>query len=195
MLQKYSSFSDYINNNKDYVYSKISGMGGYTVNGGIALLKPDKNIYAKYKEFVYRTFAKGMYTFKTSGPDETTLFYFYQKIVGNESYRICDEYLVVPWDSPEVAKKAMAFNYIQFIKPWLKPTFISWPEELLWRKIYDIMPKNSDIKKLFKKILIDGYNIYLKTENKKKYYASTTVKELQNPTYDIIREVEKTYKN
>lgn len=190
ILKKYNSFYDYIYNNKDYAYSKKSGMGGYSINGGIVLLKPDKKIYAKYKEFVYRTFEKGMYSFNLSGPDETTLFYFYQKICGKESYRICDEYLVVQWDSPEIAKKAMAFNFIQFIKPWLKPTFLSWPEELLWRKTYDIMPKEGNIEKLFKKVIVDGYNLYLETDNKGKYYAYTDAKEIENPTYEKIIEIE-----
>ena len=193
ILKKYNSFYDYINNNKDYVYNKKSGMGGYTIDGGIVLLKPDKKVYEKYKEFVYRTFEKGLYTFKTSGPDETTLFYFYQKIVGNESYRICDEYLVVPWDSPELAKTTMAYNYIQFIKPWLKPAFLSWPEELLWRKIYNIMPKNGDIKQLFKKTLVYGYDIYLKldTRQRTKWFNKTNEKDIKEPTYEKIRTIEK----
>jgi len=193
ILKKYNSFYDYIYKNMDYIYSKKRGMGGYTINGGIVLLKPDKKVYDRYKEFVYKTFGKGMYSFRTSGPDETTLFYFYQKIYGRKSYRVCDEYLVVTWDSPELVKKALAFNYIQFIKPWLKPTFLSWPEEILWRNIYEIMPKKGGIKKLFKKVIVYGYNLYLESDNKEKYFVPTAanIADINEPTYNKIIKLEK----
>ena len=151
----------------------------------------NKDIYAKYKEFVYKTFEHGMYSFNTSGPDETTLFYFYQKIHGNMSYRLCDEYLVIPWHDKEKAKTAMAYNYTQFTKPWLKPTFLSWPEELLWRKIYVTMPKKKDIIKLFKKVLVHGYNLFLKSDKKNKHYANAKKHQIiDNFTYDKIIEME-----
>jgi hypothetical protein len=134
-----------------------------SLNGGIVLLKPDKEVYKKYKNFIDEMFGQdGIFARKRSGPDETSLFYFYTKIMPKKKfYRICKKYAVVPWDAPKRIPDALAINYLSYVKPWLKPIFCAWEEEMLWRDIYEAIPKNKELDSLFKKVILMGYDIFI----------------------------------
>ena len=159
---KYSinySYSEYINN---YV-EKIG-----SIDGGICLLKPNKETYNNYIEFTNNLYKNGLYSYYRSGPDETSLFYFYLKKNVN-MYNICNDYCVIPWDNPELVKGAKAYNFLSWVKPWRKPLFLSWEEETIWRDIYNIMPHYEKIEKVFNDSITDYINEFNKMSfNRKK---------------------------
>lgn len=161
-LHNYSSFDDYVSNdNKDF----------YTLNAGLVLLKPNKKIYNTYISFLDKIYENGMYSHKNSGPDETSLFYFYCKeMMYKKFYHICIEYLVIPWGiSEKYINKALGYNFLSYVKPWLKPIFLSYDEELIWRTIYDNMPHKGNIEELFKLSIIYGFNIFNNTTDGKNF--------------------------
>lgn len=135
-----------------------------TLNGGLVLLEPNIQVYDKYKDFIDKTFFGGVFSTMVSGPDELSLFYFYTKIHNEKIfYKIPKIYQVTPWDDPkEYIKSALSYNFVSFVKPWLKPKFLLWPEERLWRDIYDIIPFKKELSDLLKESLLIGFDMYLK---------------------------------
>lgn len=138
-----------------------------SINGAICLLKPSKETYEKYIEFTDKIYKNGIYSHFITGPDETSLFYFYLKQKIN-MYDICNDYTVIPWDMAQLVKGAKAYNFLSWVKPWRKPLFLSWPEEIIWRDIYNIMPHYGSIEKLFYKTQIKYINEFNKMNLKKK---------------------------
>jgi hypothetical protein len=124
--------SEYVIGSDKYEDYVVKENGFVSLDGGLVLLRPDKDLYEQYIEFVKSEFKKGMFSNPKSGPDETTLFYYYNKMTNNNPkfYTICSEYAVIPWDfSKEMVKIAKGYNFLSYVKPWLKPTFLSWDEE------------------------------------------------------------------
>lgn len=160
-LKNAESYSDYISN------------FNISLDGGCVLLKPDKNIYQKYINYLNNIFSNGMKFMDGSGGDETSLFYFYTKYLPERVfYKICNNYAVIPWENILKIKEPYGYNFLSYVKPWLKPKFIIWKEERIWRNLYDRMEKNNEIKELFKNTLMKGYNDFLNTDDyhKKRYY-------------------------
>ena len=142
------SFSNYINDFFKYG----------TLNGGILLLKPDIKEYKEYKLFTSKLFKNGIFSHHQSGPDETSLFYFYSKKL-KYYYNICNDYCIVPWDNPDIKdySNINSINYLSFVKPWIKPKFLMWNEEFVWNTILKNMNntdlfrlKNNQIRKVLK---------------------------------------------
>ena len=78
---------------------------------------------------------------------------------------------------------------MSFVKPWTKPKFLSWDEEILWRDIYDNMPHRDKLEILFKNTLDESINIYLAHNNKgrKKYYNQYYIKKYPNEVNNIFK--------
>lgn len=157
-LKNVLSYSDYV---KNYLIS---------LDGGCVLVKPDKAIYDKYINYLNDIFKDGMFFMEASGGDETSLFYFYTKYLPEKRfYNICDRYVVIPWENYLEIKNPYGYNFLSYIKPWLKPKFLMWKEERIWRNLYDRMEKNDDIRYLFRNILMKGYRDFVEI---KPYYQN-----------------------
>ena len=136
-------------------YNEMISTMKWSANGGLVLLKPSKKKYKKYFNFIDNEIKNNMKSSLSSGPDETTLLYFFSK----KFYRICSDNNVPPWDIPNPThyiKKAKSINYLGKIKPWAKPLFYMWEEEMIWKDIYNIMEHNNQLDKLYKMILEEG---------------------------------------
>ena len=170
--------------NTYYEYTKSKA---YSIDGGIMVLKPRIKDYEEYAKFTEKQYANGMYSSKVSGADETSLFWFYSKILKANISRICNEYSVIPWKEQKYYETAVAYNYLSQIKPWNKNLFLSWPEEVVWRNIYDKMEHRGNIEELFKNIIVDYFNEYVKMDyyTAKKYYNMDYVKKYSNKISDI----------
>lgn len=171
----------------DYIHNKFNTIG--SMDGGLCLLKPDKKVYNDYRKFVNTIYSNGMYSKDKSGPDETSLFYFFNKKNIN-IYDICTEYSVIPWDyGIELVNKARSINFLSWVKPWRKPLFFSWNEEIIWRDIYNLMPHNDTLHNLFKKVLIDYLNEYIKLskQHKKRYNDKKLILKYKNEINKIIK--------
>ena len=178
----------------EYVYN-VNEYG--TLNGGLILLKPDIKIYNEYVKLTDRIFKDGIYSIEKSGPDETSLFYYYLS-KGKQIYNVADEYTVVPWDEINNITCAKSYNFLSYIKPWTKIKLLAWPEERLWIYIYDNMPKSNKIKSLYKNIIKESlkeYNNY-SFKRKKRYYNIKYIKELEKvkDSFDKVLELDKKMK-
>lgn len=121
----------------------------------------------------------GIYSLYISSPDETTIFYYFLTKNTGDVYSIPKTYAVVPWETPNIVSNAKTYSYTSMIKPWTKPNFLSWDEELLWYDLYKIIIQRIDNNNN-KKMLIDLHNTtilnsYIKykdsnEEQQKKYY-------------------------
>ena len=174
------------NDFKYYIKHNFNKYG--SIDGGICLIKPDKNTYTEYYKFIDKTFKKGLYSKKDSGPDETSLFYFYSKN-NKQLYDICKDYAVIPWEFFKFNKVAKAYNFLSFVKPWIKPKFLSWKEESVWIDLFNSMPHKGEIKLIYRDLILSNYNNYILLDNykQKKYYNSKIVK-----TYPyFIKQIEK----
>jgi len=174
LLDRYQS-----DRNNDYnQYLKKVGNNFYSLDGGIVLLKPNMNEYEEYIDQMNRLVEqyRGIYQVQKSGIDETTLFFYYAKHKPQkEFYRSCEEFALIPWDSdPTDVKKCYAYNYLSYVKPWRKPKFISWNEEMLWGDIYRRMTKTTKLKKLYMQTIVDGLEEYRQYNDQpvlqKRYY-------------------------
>lgn len=189
ILKDYTSFAD-------YVFSK----NVHTLEGGILLLEPCIETYQKYIEFVNKEYTDGMYSGGNTSADETTLFYFYNKIMPEKRfYRISDNNVVIPWDFPKkYIDTATGYNFLSYIKPWLKPSFLSWPEETLWREIYNKMPTNQLLVEVFKDAILKGFRDYIGTSNKERVFNTKIIRNYKKidtiAIYDDIMKLEEVYK-
>ena len=144
-----TSYADYVNNKFNFCGS---------MDGGIVLLTPSKKLYKQYKKFTHDIYKNGIYSRRETFPDEMSLFYFLSKQVGNAIYTICRKYSVIPWDFPDEAHGALLYNYNGFYKPWLKGFSLQWDDEKIWHYIYDILPYNETLDKLYNDSIRDHYN-------------------------------------
>ena len=154
------SFDNYIKNLNNYG----------TLDGGIILLEPNLDMYNDYVEFTDKLFKDGIYSHYLTAPEETSLFYYF--MTNNiPIYDICVDYSVIPWDDHRYIKDAKAYNFLSFVKPWTKPKFMSWDEEMMWRYIYDIMPKKGKLEQIFKDTMVNSIDIFnsYNYRKKKKY--------------------------
>lgn len=152
---------------KDYI-KNIKKHG--TIDGGICLFNPNKDLYIDYYKFVNELYKNGIYSIYKSGPDETSLFYYFMRN-NIKLYNICSEYIVIPWKNLKNKNKidnAKSYNYLATIKPWTKPKFLTWPEEILWHDIYDIIPNKKMIETLYDKTLLETFNYFYKLNSDKK---------------------------
>jgi len=158
-----------------------------TLNGGILLLEPNLNTYDEYVKMTNNLYKDGIYSTITSGPDETSLFYYFmsKKI---PVYDICVDYVVVPWDDKQYVSVAKSYNFLSFVKPWTKPKFLSWEEEMIWRDVYDSMPHKGKVKDLFKDTIEESITQYksYQDDKKRKYYNDYYIKKYRNEVSEII---------
>ncbi len=161
-----------------------------SIDGGIMLLKPGKDIYDMYHEFTDDIYKDGIYSHVSTSPDETSLFYFYLKSKF-KIRQICSENAVVPWEDKYKGyiEQARLYNFLSFIKPWTKPKFLCWVEEFLWHDLYDMMHHEGKIRELYKKSVVDGFLEYLKQDpyRQKRYYNLRFVRKYS----DRVKEIEK----
>ena len=188
ILVNFESYNGYITN---------SNKSHYSLNGGIVLLRPDMYLYNEYIKFVdniniINNGIPQMSLMGQSGIDETTLFYFYVKHKKYTFYKICMDYMIIPWFDklldnipPDKKIPTHSYNYLSFVKPWRKPSFISFPEELIWRMIYKKMRKSLLFNKLYKETLVDGLKEYNEYNDilKNRFYGSN-----KQFTFDITYE-------
>lgn len=157
------SFDDYVMNNK-----KVGSL-----NASICLLTPSKKLYKKYKKVTKENFTNGIYSFKESFPDETSLFYTLTS-TNKHIYNICKEYCVVFWDEKtEEKKKILSYNFASNVKPWIKGRTMCWDEELLWHDLYCKLPYSKTLDDLYNASIIDNFhNGFLKLDpfKQKKWY-------------------------
>ncbi len=160
-----TAYNNFINfSYKEYIQRyQLINIG--TIDGGLCLLKPSKETYNEYIKFTQNTYKNGIYSKEETGPDETSLFYFFSKKNIN-LYDICNDYSFIPWDHElKNIKNAKAINYLALVKPWRKTLFLAWPEEIIWRDIYKKMPHNKSLDLLFRNTLIDYLKEYKNMNN------------------------------
>ena len=82
---------------------------------------------------------------------------------------------VIPWECVENdCKKAYSYNFLSFVKPWLKRRENQWDEEKLWSDILITMqPTNIKLLSLIDEQLKIYHQKYLEMtyNEKKKYYG------------------------
>jgi hypothetical protein len=145
-----------------------------TTHGNMIILKPDKQLSDKYEEMTNELYEDGIYSIYESGPDETSIFYFYMK-QGITVHDICHENATIPWDEPYLVNVSKGYEFSSMYKPWVKPKILCWPEETLWSDIYKIIIKelnkiNMDISRilqeLYKTTIINTYVQYMSSDKK-----------------------------
>jgi hypothetical protein len=157
----------------DYLKNVVKKYG--SLDGGIILFKPDKQVHREYYDFVKKLYPDGIYSIFGTGPDETSLFYYLNTKFKNV-YGMCDEFSVTPWTRGgiekekllELIKVAKSYNFISTVKPWTRPKFLVYAEESIWHDIYKIMPKFGAIEKLYAKTLVDTFNHFISLPPKKR---------------------------
>jgi hypothetical protein len=176
------SFDQYINNLNTYG----------SLDGGIVLLEPNLDMYKDYVKETNKLFKNGIYSHCKTGPDETSLFYYFL-VKDIPIYDICVDYAVIPWDNPKYVGQAKSYNFLSFIKPWTKPKFFSWEEEMIWRYIFDRMPKKGKLKQIFEDTISDSINIYkfFKDKLRKRYYNQDYIKKYQGEFNQILQSTSK----
>lgn len=171
------SYNDYLANSERYG----------TAHGFIMMLSPSKAMYEKYVKMTDDIYKDGIHSIYDSGPDETSIFYFYMK-ENVDRYDICHENATIPWDEPNLINYSTAYEFSTLFKPWIKPKVMSWHEEMLWRDIYElIVTKNinydlNKLKSVFKTTMIDTYKKYVESDNrtKRKNYNGKYVDKYNN---------------
>lgn len=154
-------------NSKEYYYKNIGTYDDYILNytkygsidGGISLLEPSLATYDKYDVMTKKLYGNGIYSSERTGPDETSLFYYF---VSNKThiYDICVDYAVIPWDNRKYVNVAKSYNFLALVKPWNKPKYLSWDEEIVWRDIYDKMPHVDGLEELFTDTIVQGVKLF-----------------------------------
>ena len=167
-----------------------------SIDGGICLLSPDKDLYNEYKQYTNEIFKDGIPHQVKVFPDESSIYNFFLK--KKKIYKICNDYLIVAWsNNTKDQSDAKALNYLSTVKPWVKPFFLFYPEEFIWKDIYDLM-NDSKLEELRKKIVINdikkinfndnnmmkNYNITQNNKNEMKYITKKLdfnfIKNLEN---------------
>jgi len=128
-----------------------------SIDGGICLLEPSIKIHREYRNMSDTLFKNGIYSASHTGPDELSLYYFYLK-QNIKLHDICKDYATIPWE--DNINNVKGYNFLSWVKPWKKPLFLNWNEEMVWRAIYNRMPKYGKIKSLQKKVTSDYIDEY-----------------------------------
>jgi hypothetical protein len=171
------------------------------INASIVLLKPDKELYKKYKNFIKIYEGKdGYMPVDGSLVDEVTILLFYLIYLKQDIYDIPYNYGVIPWDKQynkyiNNDYKIMAINYVQMIKPWNKPGCLQWMEEKIWSYLVDKILENTEFHKMYKKnVLLELllFNKYYENKNRNlKYYNNELIKtnNLKNTFLKIVNHI------
>lgn len=117
------------------------------INAGLFLIKPSTNDYQKYMNFVNKIYQDGIYSVYYSGPDETSLYYFYRYIKKDKISVIPPNYTIIPWK--QTSQNALSINYLSLIKPWRKPKILMWKEEYIWYNILNSITSSNKNNKIF----------------------------------------------
>lgn len=204
-VRKDLTYDDYLLN--DYSYGSI--------NGYLVVIEPNRELYNEYVKMTDDLYKNGIYSVYRSGPDETSLYYFYLTRF-DTMYDICHENANIPWDESVLVDVAKGYEFSAMYKPWIKPKILSWGEEMLWRDIFDIIIKklyrryqihNTDdtdsnkpdplsvaaatvLKAVFKRTMISTYKLYLGLDKKaqKKNFNTKYVERFSND-FDKIRHI------
>lgn len=178
-----------------------------TIHGFLVVLKPNKDLYNEYVAMTDDIYKNGIYSIYKSGPDETSLFYFFIK-KDMDIFSICHENANIPWDEHILIDIAKGYEFSAMIKPWVKPKVLCWPEEILWRDIYEIIIKkmlladrfNNDgmgcadqtmiLRELFKKTMINTLKQYISsdTRTQKRNYNDKFVMRFKNE-FDQLKDI------
>lgn len=153
----YEKYIDSFDNKENSIYG--------TMHGSFVCIKPNKELYDKYVKFTDKIYSDGIYSIYTSGPDETSLFYFLNSNYGDKVKDVCIINKLVPWDDKVYIDESKMISYTSYYKPWIKPRILCWDEELLWHDIYDMMidnTYNNNLDQLYKLILRRTTNLYKK---------------------------------
>ena len=161
---KPETFLDNIKNITDDEYSNIAVKLKHSLDAGIILIKPDKEIFNKYLSFLKICEGTNGYISKyDSGIDETTLLLFFVYYLQIPIHLIPYEYVPIPWEkNPYNKENVRGINFLSMIKPWIKLPLIQWADENIWHIIAKkALDKHSQITKIYVKYLIDElYNFY-----------------------------------
>lgn len=163
------SYDEYITNDLDKYGS---------INASICLFTPSARLYDEFFKYADALYKDGMYSTTQSGPDETAMLYFYMTR-DKPIYNICKDYAVIPWDEPwSLSQIAKAYNFPSYVKPWIKPKFLSWKEEVLWRDLYNKLPYKDQLNGIFKEAILENYDNYinLPPRRQKRLYNTRVVK-------------------
>jgi hypothetical protein len=158
-----------------------------SMDGGFFLMSPNLELYNKYEQWTNQLYKSGIYSTGYSAPEETSMFYFMISS-GIPVYNIATDYVVVPWDAPEFIPKAKSYNFLSFIKPWTKPRFLCWHEELLWHTIYKSLPENKELRRIHNTAIFESINIYLafNPDRRRKYYNQEYLKRFRREANEIF---------
>lgn len=174
---------------KNYIKNDLKNIG--SLMAGLCLFKPSKQLYNDYINFANKIFENGIYSYPISGPDETSLFYYF--LSKNVTlYDICDNYSVIFWDDIKLIKNAKSLNFSSYIKPWTKPRFLCWVEEFIWHDIFEVMTKNSKLENLYEKNIVNYTKNFKRNLNNKKKNKGNSMKvfnKFQNEFQDILSHV------
>lgn len=176
-LKVADNFKTYAN----YVQKNTGTLG--SCDGGIVLLEPSMQMYDDYIRFVNEIYKNGIYSTYLTGPDETSLFFFLTKNM--KVYKIPSYYTAIPWDDPhDEVEKALVYNFLSFVKPWLKTPIYQWDEEILWYDLFNKMPYNEKLYNLWKTSIIEQYQSFLQLPQdlQKKYFNIVNLDKLNEKT-------------
>jgi len=157
---------------KEYIRNVESSYGA--IYGGLCLFKPSLAMYKAYRSFVKELYPNGLHTTNMSGPDESSLYFFLLKS-GIPMHSICTEYSVIPWERRHrpFLPKAKLYNFLSYVKPWVKPRFLCWPEELVWHDVFARMvDKTPELERLATSVKVDCVRSFLKMsrEERRRYF-------------------------
>ncbi len=146
-----------------------------SIDAGFVLLKPDKDLFEEYIDFINKCAGDtGYISMKDSGVDETSLLIFFMFYKRLEIYSISYEYAVIPWESHKYNKyNVKGINFLAMVKPWTVLPMMQWAEQNIWHKIAKkALEKNSIVTEIYinnlissLKNLIDNYDELVNKKN------------------------------
>lgn len=160
-----------------------------SIDGGLCLFTPSKTLYNEYLSLSNKIFKRGVYSIPNSGPDETSILYFFLR----KGYTYIIDHLntVIPWEaSPQTCENAASYNFLSFVKPWLKGRAYQWDEEKIWSDLFEYMHPCVKLQSLYDECMLKQHKIFLhmsQTEQEKYYnkinFGKVSIKQLNSPKY------------
>lgn len=160
-----------------------------SIDGGLCLLKPSKKLYDEYVKFTRNVFSAGMYATYKSGPDETSLYYFYLCVLKSEISVIDYATCIVPWDVDiYTCKNALSYNFLSFVKPWLKYREFQWIEETLWSDLIIKMGMPDELRNLvqFQQSIQHKKYLQMAPREQRKYYGRNELHDNARQNYGML---------
>jgi alpha-N-acetylglucosamine transferase len=104
----------------------------HSINGGIFLFSPSKELAGSYFRFLKAMQKpKGYSSLTGSFPDETSLILYFAGFLRKKIHIIPDFYSKAGWESDK--SRALSINYLYAIKPWnIPPQMLYGSSDLLW---------------------------------------------------------------